>query len=293
MRSMTPKALVCGAALIALFAGCGEEDTAQAWQVREAPGDQTGYGDADVVVISPGGAGESVTYEVSGDGEGCARIDADTCIDVNAERGRYCGAEGAQADIILNAAGEVVDVICYPAPDVGAPIEEVTVADGGDVTLPQDASGAVIVFAEGTDGEPIEGNIDLMAERVVVFGNGVDKTIFAGNLKLASNNARVRGVTVQGNLEVAKNSNNNAVSFCKVLGNIKAEGNGFTLANCQVFGNVDIEGNGATLLNVGVAGEWKPGSAACDGCYSFTDEDDDKLVQEDEVGDPLTCSGAL
>jgi hypothetical protein len=30
MRSMTPKALVCGAALIALFAGCGEEDTAQA-----------------------------------------------------------------------------------------------------------------------------------------------------------------------------------------------------------------------------------------------------------------------
>ncbi len=62
---------------------------------------------------------------------------------------------------------------------------------------------------------------------------------------------------------------------------------------CQVFGNVDIEGNGATLLNVGVAGEWKPGSAACDGCYSFTDEDDDKLVQEDEVGDPLTCSGAL
>jgi hypothetical protein len=286
--------LVCGAAILAsVAASCGgDEGTAQEWEVREAPGDETGYGDAEVVVIAPGGTGQSTTYEVNGDGSGCVQVNADTCVDVAGARGRYCGDADAQADIILNADGEVIDVICYPSPAGGTPIKDVVVETDGGVELPQNANGAVLVFDEATDGVPIEGNVDLESERVVVFGNGVDKTIFAGNLHLASNNARVRGVTVQGNLEVAKNSNNNTVSFCKILGNVSAEGNGFTMANCQVFGNLDIKGNGATLLNIGVAGEWKPGSAACDGCYSFEDANDDDLVQDTELGDPLECASA-
>jgi hypothetical protein len=280
---------VCGVLAVGA-AACGEDGVAEPWQVREAPGDQTGYGDADAVVVVTDGAGNTTTYEVSGSGEGCVQVNAQTCVDINAERGRYCGDSGAQADIILNEAGEVTRVICYPPPSSGAPVEEVLVTQDGSVELPQNANGAVVVFGEQTNGEPIEGDTTLNAERVVIFGNGVDKTIFGGDLVLASNNARVRGVTIEGDLRAQSNSNNVSVSFCKVHGSLQVSGNSFTIANCQIFGDVNVTGNDATLLNIGVAGQWNPGRSACEGCYSFADANDDKIVQQSELGEALMCS---
>ena len=86
LRAAVRRITVSGAGvpvLASVAASCGgDEGTAQEWEVREAPGDQTGYGDAEVVVIAPGGTGQSTTYEVNGDGSGCVRVDADTCVDV-------------------------------------------------------------------------------------------------------------------------------------------------------------------------------------------------------------------
>ena len=283
--------LVCIVLGMVALQGCGPDETASGYSVTEGAGDDTDYGDDTDVIITPGGPGDD-QFIVSGTSNGeddCVTVE-DACVSIDEAKGRYCDEDGAQADIILDEDGEVIEVICYPPPESGAPLEEVAVGEDGTTQVPQNTSGAVIVFDEETDGEPIEGDIALDAERVSFFGNGVDKTIIDGNLAIASNNARARGLTVTGDLSVAKNSNNNAITFCKILGSATVEGNSMSLVNCQVFGDVNVNGNDATLVNVGVQGEWNVNAGSnCQGCYSFADEDDDGLVAEGELGDPLTC----
>jgi|GEM_PF-2548972 len=287
---MTRTTLFLLSSLLVLGAtSCGPDETASGYTVSEGAGDDTDYGDDTDVVIKPGGTADD-QFIVSGEPDGnCVQIEND-CVEIDEAKGRYCDGDGAQADIILDENGEVIEVVCYPAPESGAPLEEVAVGEDGMTEVPQNVSGAVIVFDEETNGEPLEGDITLDAERVSFFGNGVDETIIDGNLSFASNNARARGITVTGDLSVARNSNNNAITFCKVQGSVSVEGNGMRLVNCQVFGDVSVTGNDATLVNIGVQGEWEVnGGSTCHGCYSFVDEDEDFIVLEEEEGDPLSC----
>lgn len=291
MHTRTTLILTTALLIVCSSAACGPDETASGYSVTEGAGDDTNYGDNTDVVITPGGTQDD-QFIVSGEPDGnCVQIE-DACVEIDEAKGRYCDQDGAQADIILDENGEVLEVVCYPPPESGAPLEEVSVSEDGTVNVPQNASGSVIVFDETTNGEPLEGDITLDAERVSFFGNGVDETIIDGNLSFASNNARARGLTVTGDLSVAKNSNNNAITFCKVHGSVDVQGNGMRLVNCQVFGDVSVAGNGATLVNIGVQGEWDVNSgASCHGCYSFEDEDEDFIVLEEEQGDPLSCGG--
>jgi len=262
--------------------GCGDDDAAGV-EVVEAPGDDVGFrGDNTSVVV----VGDN-TYVVTGDpGNECVEIEGQ-CIDVG--DGQHCG-DNAQVDVVV-VDGEVVDVICYPEPE-GTSIEEVERDADGNGEVPQDANGTVVVFDPATDGEPIDGDIDMQGERIAIVGNGVDETIIDGNVHFQSNNSRVRGVTITGNLTYGINSNNSAASFCKVYGNLEVDSNEFVGSNCIVFGNVRVSGNGATLVNIGVGGEWDVNaSALCDGCYSFDDADGDFDVTEEEEGEALTCGG--
>jgi hypothetical protein len=291
MHTRTTLILTTALLIVCSSAACGPDETASGYSVTEGAGDDTNYGDNTDVVITPGGTQDD-QFIVSGEPDGnCVQIE-DACVEIDEAKGRYCDQDGAQADIILDENGEVLEVVCYPPPESGAPLEEVSVSEDGTVNIPQNASGSVIVFDETTNGEPLEGDITLDAERVSFFGNGVDETIIDGNLSFASNNARARGLTITGDLSVAKNSNNNAITFCKVHGSVDVQGNGMRLVNCQVFGDVSVAGNGATLVNIGVQGEWDVNSgASCHGCYSFEDEDEDFIVLEEEQGDPLSCGG--
>ncbi len=291
MHTRTTLILTTALLIVCSSAACGPDETASGYSVTEGAGDDTNYGDNTDVVITPGGTQDD-QFIVSGEPDGnCVQIE-DACVEIDEAKGRYCDQDGAQADIILDENGEVLEVVCYPPPESGAPLEEVSVSEDGTVNVPQNASGSVIVFDETTNGEPLEGDITLDAERVSFFGNGVDETIIDGNLSFASNNARARGLTITGDLSVAKNSNNNAITFCKVHGSVDVQGNGMRLVNCQVFGDVSVAGNGATLVNIGVQGEWDVNSgASCHGCYSFEDEDEDFIVLEEEQGDPLSCGG--
>lgn len=291
MHTRTTLILTTALLIVCSSAACGPDETASGYSVTEGAGDDTNYGDNTDVVITPGGTQDD-QFIVSGEPDGsCVQIE-DACVEIGEAKGRYCDQDGAQADIILDENGEVLEVVCYPPPESGAPLEEVSVSEDGTVNVPQNASGSVIVFDETTNGEPLEGDITLDAERVSFFGNGVDETIIDGNLSFASNNARARGLTVTGDLSVAKNSNNNAITFCKVHGSVDVQGNGMRLVNCQVFGDVSVAGNGATLVNIGVQGEWDVNSgASCHGCYSFEDEDEDFIVLEEELGDSLSCGG--
>ena len=279
----------CALAFACALGACGEEDAASSnWTVREGAGDQTEYGSEEGTVIITPGRDVDDSYVVSGEpGDQCVEIE-DRCVPIEEAKSRYCD-DGAPADVIV-VEGEVVDVICYPDPAGGQPIEEAVVASDGGVELPQNSNGAVVTFSPDTDGVPFERDVALEAERTVIYGNGIDETIFAGSIKVASNNSRIRGVTVNKNVTFQKNSNNSKISFTRILGNLKVESNGFSGANLIVFGDVSVKGNGATLTNVAVQGAWDVNdSAACYGCYSFSDEDGDMVITEDERGDDLLC----
>lgn len=264
--------------LLVPLAGCGEDDAASV-TVVEGPGDRVQYTGSGTTVVVIG----DETYVVTGDPDGrCVQI-GEHCVDLEKANGHYCNDEDAQADVIV-VDGEVVDVICYPAPR-GTPIEEVDVNADGTVEVPQTANGAVIVFDDDTNGEPIVGDVRLSAERATIYGNGVAETIIDGNLTMESNNSRVRALTVTGNLVYTQNSNNSAASFCRVYGNLEVASNDFTLTNCEIFGSVSITGNNATLVNLGVGGDCAIGGGAeCIGCYSISDDDGDYLVTERERG---------
>ena len=268
--------------------GCGDDEVAAgSWSVSEGAGDETSYGEDTTVVVSPGDDNEGTTI-VTGDpdtGE-CVELDGE-CVSLAEAKERECNDATAQADVVV-VDGEVIDVICYPPKEEGTPIEEVGRDADGNVELPQNENGAVIVFDEETDGEPIVGDVTLEAERTVLYGNGVDETIIDGNLTMRTNNAQIRGLTVLGNVKVEQTSNNATISFCKIEGNLTISSNDVSVLNCQVFGNVDVQGNNAILVNVGVQGEWKADdSTRCEGCYSFDDADDDGLVEDIEIGEDL------
>lgn len=269
---------------------CGDEDVSQGWTIEEGDGAGTGYGSDTVVVATPGDPDSSVI--VTGDPDRCVDIGAD-CIDLDKAKddfgGKYCDEAGSQADVVV-VEGEVVDVICYPPADEGTDIREAETDENGTVQVPQTESGSVVTFPAETDGAPIEGDIEIDAERTTIFGNGPDNTIIDGDLKLTSNNSRVRGLAVTGNVEFGENSNNSAISYCRIEDDLKVESNGFKAVNCQVFGDVEVTGNNAILTNIGVQGEWTVADGTvCNGCYSFEDANEDFLVQAGEIGDEIQC----
>lgn len=294
MVERSHSAFLCCAVLVlscaAVTASCSDDGAvAEGWTVEEGDGGSTDFGDDSIVIVRPGAADDDVVI-ISGDGEGCVELDDGSCVDPAEAKDEYCGEDAAQADIILNDEGEVIDVICYPPNDDGTDIEEVQRDDEGNAEVPQTQGGAVITFNEDTDGEPIEGDVTLTAENVSLFGNGVDTTIIDGNLTYSSNNAQARGITVTGDVTFDLVSNQSNLAFCKIEGNLTVRANEVTVANCQVFGDVLVSGNGGKLVNIGVQGGWdvNPGTY-CDGCYSFSDENGDLSVAADERGDDLAC----
>ena len=282
-------------ALLALFisfvmftSACSEESTASTTTAVKGDGGEVAYGQDQNVIVTDQG-----TYVATGDpGSDCVQLEGeDTCIPLDEVKGKYCGEDGAQVDIIV-IDGEATGAICYPSPDDGTPVADIQVDADGNPEVPQNQNGTVVTFPEETNGEPLKGDVTIDAERITIYGNGPDDTIFEGNMTIASNNSRVRGVTIQGNLIYAKNSNNSAVSFCRIHGNLEAEGNGFRVVDCQIFGDVTVTGNDALLVAVGVGGDWNVSdSAKCDGCYSITDEDMDFKVADTERGDEIKCGG--
>lgn len=270
--------------LCSLISGCSEDEPG-GWRVSEGAGDEVAYGTDSTVVVGADGQ----TYVVTGQGDGCVEL-GDQCVDLADVDGRYCDDPNAQADVFLDDTGAVISVVCYPPLDDGTGVEELQTDADGNITLPSNQNGTVITFPESTDGEPLSGNLTLDGERVVLYGNGVDQTIVSGNVELASNNARVRGLTVKGDVQFQSNSNNSSLALCRIEGNLQVASNGVTVASCEVFGNVQVSGNSAVLTNIGVQGNWDVNSSAtCEGCYSFSDTNEDMLVDTAEVGDAIDC----
>jgi hypothetical protein len=234
----------------------------------------------------------------SEDVAGSAQPGFGQCVDVGdgacvaPERaGQWCEREGGPYDLVV-VDGEVVEVICYPPPEGGDQPTVVVDEGSGDVTIPQNENNTAIVFDESTDGEAIEGDIDVEGNNVSIYGNGPDDTIIDGDVVLSGNNVRLRGVTVTGN--VTTDTNNVSIILCRVLGDIvladDSTNNSVISAN-EIHGSLTSTSNNHVIVSNVVQGEVSltGNNHDCADNRFFADENDDQRADADEVGDAWSC----
>jgi hypothetical protein len=161
--------------------------------------------------------------------------DTDVCREV-IER---CG-EDAYADVVVDADGNVLDVLCFrgnaEVREIGP--EAVATASAGNNT--------VLVLDGADDGPDVTGDVVLTGNNAVIYGRGADVSEIGGDLAIDKNNAIVRGVTIQGDVRIDKN--NAQLSFTEIHGDLTIDGNNTTLAECVVHGQVIINGVNTVLV---------------------------------------------
>ena len=210
------------------------------------------------------------------------------CVDVSsAISGGFCSEDGAQVEAIQDPSGAIVHGVCYPGFGVGEqPSEEVFEDDGsGGQLIAQNNAGARVALGEGT----LAGPLTLEAERVVLRGEGVGVTVIDGDVVINSNNARLRGLDIDGSVTIGRSSNGAALTDCRITGDLTLESNRVTLINCVVLGDVTFDGNNITATQLDVGGAWNADRdpAHCLSVYAFTDDNSNGLADDAERGDDL------
>lgn len=264
---------------LALIAACGEADPLAGVDPFGA------YQDEHVTVIG----GDTTVPIASGDlsSKGCLQVTTSTCVPVKRE-GKYCKASSGPVDAVL-IGGMVAEVICYADEGQKDPALVIDADGDGDIDIPQNANGSVITFDPSSDGKAVVGDVTLDANNVTLYGNGPDRSIIKGNLRITGNNARVRGIRVQGNVDIELNTG--ALVLSVVEGNLTIRSNNTLVAETAVFGNFTVTGNNSVLVGDATAGQWSIGGsgASCERNYRFQDADSDKVVDPSERGDALSC----
>lgn len=259
---------------------CGQEDTL-ALSDPHRP-----FQEGATTVIGGDGSMPIATGQLTEDG--CLQVTAETCIAVE-RAGRYCTTNEGPADVVV-AGGVVREVVCYEDTDSSEGPAIVVDGDGdGDLDVPQQDNGAVITFGEASNGKPIPGNVVVDGNNVTIYGNGPDNSIIDGNLVITGNNARVRGVRVRGNVEIALNTA--ALVLSVVEGNLQVSSNNVLIAENDVFGNVQVSGNNAILVANDAGQDWQitGASATCESNRAFDDGDANRMITDEERGELLTC----
>ncbi len=248
---------------------CGGADTAAAQP--SAP-----WGD-DVTVIGPDGA--ETDYSVP-QGSTCISTEGGGCITTQ-ER---CG-QGVPADVVVDAQGNVVDVVCYPTSGTLTP-EQLESLQGN---LAQNQNGSVVVLDAVSDGVDLNGNLAIDANKVVIYGYGPDVSVTSGDLTVDGNNTIVRGIRVLGNVDVLKNDS--VLVYCVIEGDVRIVGNNTHLSGCDIFGSVRIEGNNSVLNGNRIQGtvENVGTNSSCTNNLTFGDLNADHMVQPGELGTPISC----
>ena len=186
--------------------------------------------------------------------------------------------------------GKVVEIVCYPPANEAGDEDTFEVVGSGNIDIPQNANNTTVTFGDDTNGETIEGDLVIDGNNVAVYGNGVDETVLHGNVVLDGNNVRLRGLTIDGDLTLAKN--NLAAVFVVVTGNVIITGNNSVFAGSAVFGDVTINGNNTIFVQNHIAGALtSPGTTEiCEDNRAFDDANDDGVIGETELGDALSCN---
>lgn len=198
----------------------------------------------------------------------CLPIEGGGCLNPD----EACGGKGA-ADVYVDAAGNVVEVICYPPGG-----DETTV-----VALEPDAAignGDIVVVSGTAQAPAYSGDLDLTTNNNTLYGDDPGTSIIAGNVEVNGNNTLVSGVTVTGNLRVVLNDTQ--LTNCVIRGNLIIEGNNTKAAGCIVDGNIEITGQNTELTNNVVDGNIENAgqNTVCTGNYRGFNP---------ETGETLTC----
>lgn len=228
----------------------------------------TPYQPGDITVLGEALGGRPERIEECGDE--CATVDDE------------CGDDAA-ADVVLDAQGQVADVICYEQ-DVTVEtvnIDQVDSAEAGNKT--------VLVLDGLDDGLDVTGNVTVTGNNSTVWGEGPDVSVIGGTLKITKNNAVVRGVRIHGDVAVTKN--NAQFSMCVIEGDLTVTGNNATFADCVILGDVKIAGVNTVLAQNRFGKSYEIGgkNLTCNENYTFEDADSDGEFDTSEMGDEVTC----
>ena len=179
------------------------------------------------LVIGEGGSAEPTDVNDGCDSEACQAV---------RER---CG-DDAYADVVVDADGHVLDVLCFRG---NAEVQEI----GEEAVASASAGNNTVIVLDGADdGADVTGAVTLTGNNAVLYGRGAAVSR-VGSLSIEKNNALVRGVSILGDVTIDKN--NAQLSFCEIHGDLTILGNNTTLAECTVYGQVQIDGVNTVLVN--------------------------------------------
>jgi len=237
-------------------------------------GDAPPYEEDTTVLFTPDGQ-ETVRTP---NGEQCLDRPSDSCIAPQ----DVCGDQGT-ADVIVDADGNVLDVVCY-GQDVtvdSVPIDQVDTASAGNDT--------VLVIDGKDDGDDVTGDVVLEGNNAVVWGEGPDVSVIGGSLDIQMNNAVVRGVRIRGDVTIDKN--NTQLLSCVIEGNLTVLQNNTTIAGCEVYGTVTIGQNNTVLVGNRFDGVdvVEAANATCSGNRRIDDANGNLTIDDGELGGDVTC----
>lgn len=260
-----------------LVVACGGDDAAPATATTDGT---FPYEKDRTVVIGPDGKAAAVPTP---DGKDCLELanNPDDCTRPQ----ETCG-EGGRADVVVDAKGKVVAVICYPVD--GTPVS--TVPEGGTDSVGAENKEVVVIDGKD-DGVDVTGDVSITGNNVVVYGAGPETSIIGGNVDVEKNNGTVHGVRVKGDVRI--DGNNTALVDCVIDGNLTITSNNNVVASCTVFGKITVSGNNNTLFYdrvcKGIEGDNK--NLACEGNVLCNDANADGLLTGDELGAAIACGG--
>ncbi len=241
--------------LLATFSlACGSDQENLAWEPET------------IIFHDPDG----MRTEVVVDGD-CAEYNSDVCFYPTDS----CDGSDA-AEVYVDESGEVLEVICFPAPTEGN--ADVIVAEGGqtDVAL---GNNDVLVLGTSDDEPAFVGDLELDSNNVTIWGDDPATSVLDGDLSITKNNALISGITVTGDVVVT--FNDARFSNCVIQGDLVLQGNNAKIAGCIVEGDVVVEGNNTAFTLTEIQGEFS------DKGMNTSCEESDQLVDKEPVA--LDC----
>lgn len=225
------------------------------------------------------GDGKGGTAYVTPGGSDCIELGSGECIKPQDK----CKA-GERADVVVDAKGKVLAVVCYPAATTPTPVDS-----QGNVDLGKDNKGVVSIDG-ADDGVDVAGDVSSSGNNVTVYGQGPAVSVIGGNVDADGNNFALRGVTVKQNVTIV--GNNATLVLCAIDGDVHIEGNNTVVAECAVGGSLTIRGNNSVLVgnrvskSIDVTGS----NTVCNDNVAWTDANANQLFDPGEAGAAIDCT---
>lgn len=192
-----------------------------------------------------------------------------------------CG-DHATADVIVDADGNALSVVCYP--DSGY---SVLPLEGKD--QPELGNDVVAVVDGRDDGVDLDGDLLIDSNDVIVYGNGPATSVIGGNVEVIKSGAIIHGVRIQGDAILRKSDA--SLIDCVIEGKLTIIGSNTNIALCEIWGDIVNDGVGTSFVSNLVAGDQEVNgmNVHCNDNHRFTDIDGDREIEDDDVLGPVNC----